>query len=178
MPYLIIYYEQTLGMTNYTFIMAPAVILAAVATFFWGKVYDKKGFDFSVGISALSLILGYIILIGTKTMIPVFIGSLFMMCGFLCTGAMFGAKIRDLTPKGKAGMFQGVRIFSQVLVPGIIGPFIGTTVLANAEKIVGNDGTESFVPNENIFLAALAALAVLSVCLIALKKTADKAESK
>ena len=84
-----------------------------------------------------------------------------MMCGYLSGMAVFGAKIRDLTPIGKSGMFQGVRIFSQVLVPGVIGPFIGKTVLANAEKIINSDGTESFIPNENIFITALAAVAVL-----------------
>ena len=34
MPYLLIYYEQTLGMSNYVLIMAPAIIVAAVATAF------------------------------------------------------------------------------------------------------------------------------------------------
>jgi hypothetical protein len=63
-------------------------------------------------------------------------------------------------------MLQGVRICSQVLIPGIIGPFIGKTVLANAEVIVGNDGTESFVPNENIFLAALVVIVVLALVML------------
>ena len=47
MPYLILYYEVSLKMANYVFIMAPAIILAAIVTAFWGKVYDKKGFSFS-----------------------------------------------------------------------------------------------------------------------------------
>ena len=32
MPYLILYYEKTLAMTNYVFVFAPAIILAAVFT--------------------------------------------------------------------------------------------------------------------------------------------------
>ena len=44
MPYLIIYYEQTLGLDNYVMIFAPAIILAAVATVFYGRLYDSKGF--------------------------------------------------------------------------------------------------------------------------------------
>ena len=75
--------------------------------------------------------------------------------------AVFGARIRDYTPQGKAGRLQGVRIFSQVLIPGIVGPFIGKKVLENAEMILNNDGTYSFVPNENIFLAALIALVLV-----------------
>jgi hypothetical protein len=50
---------------------------------------------------------------------------------------------------------------AQVLIPGLIGPYIGKTILRNAETIIGNDGTESFVPNANIFLGALVAAAIL-----------------
>ena len=155
MPYLIIYYEVSLGMTNYVLIMAPAIIIASIVTAFWGKVYDKKGYSFSGLFAVLSLILGYIILFFTSTTLPVFIGSLFMMCGYLSGMAVFGAVIRDNTPVGYSGRLQGVRIFSQVLIPGIIGPMIGKKVLENAELITNSDGTTSFVPNANIFLAAL-----------------------
>ena len=170
MPYLILYYEVSLGMTDYVFVMAPAIILASVATALWGKVYDKRGFGFSVLWSLISLAAGYVLLYFFRQTALVFVGSLLMMCGYLCGMAVFGARIRDLTPEGKAGRFQGVRIFSQVLIPGVVGPFIGKTVLANAEMIVNNDGTQSFVPNENIFLAALAVIAVLAVLLVCVKK--------
>ena len=170
MPYLILYYEVSLGMTDYVFVMAPAIILASVATALWGKVYDRRGFGFSVLWSLISLAAGYVLLYFFRNTALVFVGSLLMMCGYLCGMTVFGARIRDLTPEGKAGRFQGVRIFSQVLIPGVVGPFIGKTVLANAEMIVNNDGTQSFVPNENIFLAALAVIAVLAVVLICVKK--------
>ncbi len=165
MPYLIIYYEVSLGMADYVFVMAPAIILASVVTAFWGKVYDKKGFSFSSWISLLWLAAGFVILYFFRAKAPVFIGSLLMMCGYLSGMAVFGAKIRDLTPVGKAGRLQGVRIFSQVLVPGVVGPYIGSAVLANAEKIVNNDGTESFIPNANIFLAALVPVVILAIVL-------------
>ena len=87
----------------------------------------------------------------------VFIGSLLMMCGYLSGMAVFGAMLRDHTPANKAGMFQGQRIVGQVLIPGIIGPAIGAAVLKNAETVLNNDGTTSFVPNKNIFLAAFVA---------------------
>jgi MFS family permease len=173
MPYLILYYEVSLGMTGYVFIMAPAIVLASVATVIWGKVYDKKGFPFSVTISLAALAVGYIVLFFFRSTALVFIGSLLMMCGYLSAMAVFGAKIRDLTPVGKAGQFQGVRIFSQVLVPGVIGPYIGAAVLSEAEKIVNNDGTESFVPNQNIFLAALLAVACLAVYLLVFAKITE-----
>ncbi len=164
MPYLILYYEVSLGMSNYVFIMAPAIVLASVATFFWGRVYDKKGFFGSALPALCALGGGYIVLALFKNTAAVFVGSLLMMCGYLCGMAVFGALIRDLTPAGRSGMLQGVRICAQVLLPGVIGPWIGKTVLRDAAQIVNNDGTTSFVPNENIFVAAL--LAVLPVALL------------
>ena len=165
MPYLIIYYERTLEMSNYVFIMAPAIIIASVVTVFFGKLYDKRGFKLSCIISIGLLAVGFSLLFLFTHVLPVFIGSLLMMCGYLSGMAIFGAKIRDLTPIGKSGMLQGVRIFSQVLVPGVIGPFIGKLVLSGADEIENSDGTFSFLPNEFIFLAALITIAVLSIYL-------------
>jgi Na+/melibiose symporter-like transporter len=62
MPYLILYYTVSLKMDNYVFIMAPAIILAAVFTAFWGRVYDKVKFKKSVFPALALLILGYVIL--------------------------------------------------------------------------------------------------------------------
>ncbi len=165
MPYLILYYNVSLKMDNYVLIMAPAIIIAAIVTAIYGKLYDKKGFSFSVVPSLAMLSVGYVILFFFKGTAFVFIGSLLMMCGYLTGMAVFGAMIRDNTPFGKAGMFQGLRIVGQVLIPGIIGPFIGSWVLRNAEQVKNDDGTFSFVPNENIFLAALVVIVALAIVL-------------
>ena len=174
MPYLIIYYEVSLGMKDYVLVMAPAIIVASVVTALWGKVYDKRGYFFSGIIALAGLLIGYVILFLTRSTLPVFIGSLLMMSGYLCGMAVFGARIRDNIPKGMAGRFQGVRICSQVLVPGVVGPMIGKKILENAETIIGNDGTAAFVPNANIFLGA-AIVAVLALpFLFKYRKTATK----
>ena len=165
MPYLILYYSVSLGMEDYVLIFAPAIILAAVFTALYGRVYDRKGFKAAV-LPALGLLMaGFVVLYFCKTTIPVFIGSLLMMCGYLSGMAVFGAVLRDYTPENKAGMFQGQRIVGQVLIPGIIGPAIGAAVLQNAETIINDDGTTSFIPNENIFLAAFLAACVIFVAL-------------
>ena len=165
MPYLILYYEKGLGMANYVLIMAPAIILAAVATALYGKVYDMTGFKTSVIPTVAMLMAGYAILFFARRTAPVFIGSLLMMSGYLTGMAVFGAKIRDHIPEQKAGQFQGVRIIGQVLIPGIIGPAIGAWVLRDADMILNNDGTYSFLPNENIFLAAFLVAAALCIVL-------------
>ena len=165
MPYLIIYYEQTLKMADYVLIMAPAIIIAAAVTAIYGRVIDRKGFDFSIIPSILMLSAGYVLLYLFKAKLPVFIGSLLMMSGYLTGMSVFGARIRALIPEQRSGQFQGVRIIGQVFVPGLIGPAIGAAVLRNAELIVNSDGTTSFLPNRNIWLAALAVNIVLAVVL-------------
>ncbi len=174
MPYLILYYNVSLGMDNYVLVMAPAIILAAIFTAVYGRVYDRKGFCFAVVPAMALLMSGFLILYLTRSTLPVFIGSLLMMCGYLSGMAVFGALIRDYTPANKAGMFQGLRICFQVLIPGMVGPAIGAAVLKNADTILNDDGTYSFVPNENIFLAALIGAAVTALFLVPLCRKLKK----
>lgn len=165
MPYLILYYEKGLGMDNYVLIMAPAIIVAAIVTALYGKTFDKFGFAKSALPAVLMLIVGYLILIISRNTILVFIGSLFMMCGYLTGMSVFGAMIRSQIPDNKAGQFQGIRIIGMVLIPGIIGPAIGAAVLKDADTIINNDGTTSFIPNQKIFLAALIVALILLLTL-------------
>jgi len=173
MPYLILYYTEALKMADYVLIFAPAIVLSAAFTFFYGKLYDRYGFGRSVLPSIGLLMAGYVVLYFGRDTAVVFIGTLVMLCGYLSGMAVFGAMLRDNTPKNKAGMFQGQRILAQVLIPGIIGPAIGAAVLKNAQVIQNSDGTTSFIPNESIFLAAfVAALALLLSFIPLLKKKA------
>ena len=138
MTFLIQYYEayipgNTLGMPTYVFIMAPAIILAALFTVFYGRLYDKYHFK-KVIIPSIGIILCGLILLSftflTTNIVLIFIGSLFMMSGYLSTSAIFNAKMRDLTPKDKVGSYQGIKMFAQVLIPKLIGPWIGAIAIS------------------------------------------------
>ena len=175
MPYLIIYYEQTLGMADYVLIMAPAILMAAAVTFFFGRLVDRRGFRRMVLPSMFMLFAGLMLLwlvpskIRTEGMtmrIPAFIGSLLMMSGYLSGMAAYGTQLRNYTPEHMAGRFQGLRILSQVLIPGMIGPQIGAWVLRDAPTISNSDGTTSFLPSADIFLAALIVLLIVIAALI------------
>ena len=170
MPYLILYYTVTLGMDNYVLIFAPAIILAAAFTGLYGKVYDRRGFGFAIVPTLTLLTLGYVGLYLFRSTVPVFLASLLMMCGFLGTGAVIGAKVRTHTPPNKSGMFQGLRIVAQVLIPSVVGPAIGAKVLAHADTVLNDDGTTSFIPNANIFLAALVVSLFVWVVMLPLYK--------
>ena len=178
MPYLILYYNVSLGMDNYVLIMAPAIILAAVFTALYGRVYDRRGFSAAIVPAMLLLMVGFVLLYLFKGTLLVFIGSLLMMCGYLAGMAVFGAMLRDYTPLNRSGMFQGLRIVGQVLIPGIVGPAIGAWVLRDAATVLNDDGTSSFIPDESIFLAALIAAAAVWLVLIPLLKIRKRGEEK
>ena len=178
MPYLIIYYEKTLNMPDYVLIMAPAIILAAVVTAFYGRVYDRKGFFFSIVPVMVMLMGGYVLLFFFTGTAPVFIGSLLMMSGYLTGMSVFGAKIRDLIPENRAGQFQGVRIIGQVFIPGLIGPFIGSAVLRNAEVITNSDGTTSFLPNKSIWLAAFIVAVILCLVMEIIRRITEQRKAQ
>ena len=178
MPYLILCYNVSLGMDNYVLVMAPAIVLAAVVTLFYGKLYDRLRFRRAVLPAVAMLMLGYLVLYFFRRTAPVFLGSLLMMSGYLAGMAVFGAVLRDYTPAHRAGMFQGLRIVGQVLVPGVVGPAIGAAVLKNAQTVVNDDGTESFLPNETIFLAAFLAAAVLLLVLAIVFRLMKKEEGQ
>ena len=161
-------------MQDYVLIFAPAILISAVFTGLYGRVFDKKGFAAAIWPTLVLLMAGFVVLYFVRTTVPVFIGSLVMLCGYLGTGAVLGAMIRERTPANKAGMFQGLRIVAQVLIPGVVGPAIGAAVLKNADTIVNTDGTTSFIPNENIFLAAFVAGVVMLAALIPLLRLLKK----
>lgn len=177
MPYLILYYTETLQMDNYVLVMAPAIVLAAGATVAFGRLYDRWGFGRCAALALAALAAGYGVLAAFEATGAVFAGSLLMMTGYLTGMTVFGAKIRSLIPPQKAGSFQGLRICGQVLIPGVVGPYVGAFVLRTAQTVVNTDGTTSFVPNANIFLAALgAAVLVVPILLLVLKKSAPGAK--
>ena len=167
MPYLILYYTEALGLQNYVLIMAPAIVLAAVATALYGRLFDRFGYMKTLIPALAVLLLGYTVLYLFRSTPMVFVGSLLMMCGYLCGMAVFGARIREATPSGMSGRFQGLRIVAQVLIPGVIGPAIGNLVLKGAETVVNSDGTSSFIPNANVFLwAGIVILPIAAVLLV------------
>jgi MFS family permease len=177
MTFLVQYYQvkitgQVLGFDKYIFILAPAIILAAVFTFFYGKVYDKFGFIKAFVPSISLLIIGLVILFifsaTDKQIAMKFIGSLLMMCGYLGTTAVFNAMIRDNTPKGKVGLYQGIRIIAQVLIPMLIGPWLGAVSLSGNftydESAITGD--YSYPLNGNIFICAAIVMVITLIYVV------------
>ena len=155
MPYLIIYFERTILLENYVLVFAPAIVLAAVFTVFYGKYIDEIGFFKTSLFSLVVYLVGLLLLTILTHIVFVFLGTLFMMIGYLSLGAVFSTKIRDYTPSDKVGSFQGIRIFTAVLVPMLIGPWVGSLLSGNSGGASFGVVGDEYTPSSLIFLGGL-----------------------
>ena len=116
-----------------------------------GKLIDKFGFIKTLIPSLIIYAIGLILLSFFTNPALMFCGCLFMMSGYLTSTACFNSKIRNLTPQNKEGLFQGLRIFASVLIPMLIGPFIGSAICGGG-AMFGVIESEEFVVSKFIFL--------------------------
>ncbi len=175
MPYYVLYLRlpYVLG-ESYVLVMAPCIVIAAVFTIFFGRTIDKRGFSKSVVIPLLLFLAGCAVLTVGTGMALVFVGSMLMLSGYLGAVACFGAAIRNNTPLDRVGLFQGIRIFMVVLIPMLIGPWIGSAISASSGAVAGfgvvGDG---FTPSSLIF-AGGAAVSLLTFAVLALVRRRER----
>ena len=81
---------------------------------------------------------------------------------------------RNLTPEGRAGEVQGLRMVAVVLIPMVVGPFIGAAVIRGANETYVDLGVTRQVPTPWIFVAA-AVVAVFIVIPVRLLRRRQEA---
>ncbi len=85
------------------------------------------------------------------------------------------ASVRDYMPEGKVGSFQGIRIIFYVLIPMIIGPFVGNIVCRFSKITYTNEYNVVTSAPGNVMFWAAAAVAVLTLIpVIILRKNNKK----
>ncbi|BAK45233.1 MFS transporter [Eggerthella sp. YY7918] len=168
MPYYVLYLRlpYILG-ESYVFVMAPGIVIAAVFTMLYGKRMDRRGFLHAVVVPLVLFIAGCTVLTLLTDMAGVFVGSVLMLSGYLGAVACFGAEVRNNTPAGYVGLFQGVRICMVVLVPMLVGPWIGSALSASSGAMGFGVVGDGFTPSSLVFLGG-AVVAVLTFAVLAL----------
>ncbi|MHC1693153.1 MAG: MFS transporter [Sphaerochaetaceae bacterium] len=154
MPYFIIYMEQWLLIKDYAVVLGLVFILSSVAGVLLGRWADKVGRQKTAVLSIILYALGLVGLFLVKTPATVVLAGVVMMTGNLLVSMNLNARVRDLTPEGKVGLFQGVRMFFTVLFPMVTGPFIGSRVISGSTLTYEEFGVAKSVPTPAIFLAA------------------------
>lgn len=157
MPYYVLYLRlpYILG-ENYVLVMAPCIVIASAFTIFYGRLVDKHGFSRSITPPLVLFVAGCALLTALTSAPAVFIGSMLMLSGYLGSVACFSAAIRNCTPSEHVGLYQGVRIFSVVLVPMLVGPWIGSAVSASSGVVGFGVVGDDFAPSSLVFAAGAA----------------------
>lgn len=166
-PYLIIYVQRYLRIEGYAIVLASVLTLASVISVLGGRVIDRVGKQRAILPSVGIMIVGLVGMVVARGMLPVIAAGTVMMGGFMLSVATLSASVRDVTPEDRVGMVQGLRMIAVVLVPMVLGPFIGASVIVGANETYTDLGVVKQVPTPWIFAAA-AVVAVLVVVPVAM----------
>lgn len=184
MAYLIMYVERTLGFSDYIIPIAVIIVASAITSVVLGIAMDKSKDRRKFFIPLVSLYFAgalFMLIASPLCMQAGSIGLMVTLCfsGYVLMTANLGltagfvATTRDLTPKDKIGLFQGVRMVFWVMIPMIVGPMI-TALINLGSPIIASDAVNNIVIRNYtpyMFLAAglISSLAIFPI--IKLKKT-------
>ena len=162
LPFLIIYVQRFLRIEGYALVLAVVLIGAAAVSVLGGRVLDRVGAQRGVLPAVAIYVVGLLLMVPARGMLAVMAAGVVTMGGMLLATAGLSATVRNLTPTDRAGQVQGLRMIFVVLVPMIVGPFVGAAVIAGADETYVDLGVVRQVPSPWIFLAA-AVVALLVV---------------
>ncbi len=162
-PYLIIYMQRYLLLDSYALVLGVVLILSSAASVLGGRVIDRVGKLRFVAPAGAVMLAGLAGMYFARGMGWVMAAGTAMMSGYMLLTAALSAQIRDLTPPEQAGHFQGIRMIFAVMLPMVVGPFIGAAVIRGNAQTYTELGELKTVPTPSIFLAAAAVLLVLAV---------------
>ena len=169
-PYLIIYIQNYLGITDYAIVLGVVLILASAVSVVSGRYIDRLGkLRFAVPAVAIMLA-GLAGMYFVRSQAGVMVAGTVMMGGYMMVSAALGANIRDWTPEGKVGHFQGIRMIFAVMLPMVIGPAIGAAVIKGSDSTYIELGQVKTVPTPGIYLAAAAVLMLVFIPIFLMKK--------
>ena len=173
LPFLIIYVQRYLRIDDYPLVLASVLIGAAVISIVGGRVLDRIGPSRGILPVVGAYVVGLLAMFAARGMPAVIGAGIVLMSGFMLGVAAISATVRNLTPPDRAGQVQGLRMVFAILVPMVLGPFIGAAVITGADETYVDLGVVRQVPTPWIFPAA-AAVVVLIVLPVALLRRRER----
>jgi MFS family permease len=177
-PYLIIYLQNYLGLDNYALVLGVVLIFASAVSVLCGRLIDRVGKLRFVLPAAGLMFAGLVGMFFVRSAGGVIAAGCVMMSGYMLVTATLSGAIRDWTPEGKVGHFQGIRMIFGVLLPMILGPMLGAAVIRGAGKTYTELGVVKTVPTPGIYLAAAAVLLLVLIPVLALRRREDRHENR
>ncbi|MEV4835848.1 MFS transporter [Nonomuraea sp. NPDC049486] len=170
LPYLIIYVQRYLQIEAYAVVLGVVLTGASAVTVGFGRLIDRVGKARFLLPAVAVYAAGLLAMWAARGMVPVIAAGLVMMSGFMLVAATIGALVRDHTPPERAGYVQGLRMVFAILIPMLIGPYVGALVIRGADAYYEDLGVLRQVPTPAIFLAAAAVLLLIAVPVRILRK--------
>ena len=177
-PFLIIYLQNYLGITDYAIVLGVVLILASAVSVISGRFIDRFGKTRFVFPAAAVMLLGLAGMYFVRKSTGVMMAGTVMMGGYMMMTAALGANIRDWTPRDRVGHFQGIRMIFAVLLPMVIGPAVGAAVIRGSDSTYVELGQVKTVPTPGIFLAAALVLLTCFVPVLLLLRRERKKDKR
>ncbi|MBQ0071990.1 MAG: MFS transporter [Spirochaetales bacterium] len=153
-PYLIIYIQNYLGFDNYVVLLGTVLVASSIICVLLGKVIDRMGRIRCTFPAILLMTLGMVMIYFSSSFVMSRISGVVMMTGYLLSTSVLSSLVREYTPEGKEGGTQGVRMIFQVMLPMVIGPYLGAAAIRNSNITYEELGQVKQVPTPLIFLIA------------------------
>ena len=163
LPFLIIYVQRYLDIDGYPVVLASVLLGAAVVSVVGGRVLDRVGPHRAILPVTGVYVAGLLLMFPARGMLPVIGAGIVMMSGFMLGAAAVSATVRNLTPPDRAGQVQGLRMVFTVLVPMVVGPFLGAAVIIGADETYVDLGVVKQVPTPWVFVAAAVVVAFVVI---------------
>ncbi len=170
-PYIFVYLEHVVLPSNdfakLTEIgsiipMALALVFLAVGIVMLMKLAGKNKL-YALIPSAICFVIGAFGLSMTTNLVWMVVAIAPTVIGYLVLMIQLNSSIRDFTPEGKAGLFQGIRMIFVVLIPMVVGPTLGNIACAASGLTYTDEfGAVKSVPAPEMFLYS----AVVGVCIL------------
>lgn len=178
MPYLMIYMQNFLKLPSYVLVLGIVLVGASVLSILAGRLLDRYGKRRAFLPALVLQLLGLLAIYPARKTLSVTLAGLLLMTGFLLLSACIQGLIQDHLPEGMAGRFQGIRMIFAVMLPMIIGPFIGSAVIRSSSATYVDLGQVKQVPTPGIFLAAFVVLLLTAVPFIFLRHYPEPGSDK
>ena len=180
-PYIFIYLGNVLNfsldsvlssLTPTTVILAAVVVIGAIALLvFTGKLMDKIGKEKFLIFSVLLYVAGLVAAGFAENVVVFFVCAVPALLGWALFSIATNASVRDFMPAGKVGVFQGIRMIFYVLIPMIVGPFIGNLVCRVSSVTYTNEyGVVTSAPGAVMFWASAAVAIFILIPVVILKQ--------
>lgn len=166
LPYVIIYLQRWLQIESYALVLGASLIAASLISILGGRLMDRVGKRRMLLPATALFAAGLVAMFFAREMVPVILAASVALGGMMLAVASISATVRDETPGGRAGMVQGIRMVTAIMVPMIVGPFIGAAVISGAGQTYLELGVARPVPGPEIFIAAAIVLVLVPVAVV------------